>query len=421
MNLKQAARRLGIHYQTAYKLVRSGRLAAVRVGGSYEISDAAVDRYLAEREAMYRVPLPAEPPVPGAASEIDVAGRTAPGRSAVDGVVATVRRALDATLTTARPVLEIAAEGLSTTLGDLAIIRPVSEDRQWLLPGVVHHRDVGIRCIVAAAAEHFPQALPSRAMGDGKVGETVFVPHVPQDRVRADMPAELVQHLDATGVHSLVSVPAVADGEVLGVVTVTRDAPGRPYTRDDVDAVTNVADVVGRALARARAASHTWRRRRTLARALVDVLERGDGLNDVPGLLLDHGVAELVCDTGGRILAAGKCAESLFGRPRAELVGLPFTDLLVPAEADDERRATERLVRGELTFLDGTRTLRDRQRGGSGPAEIHVARGVVRDAAAEPRAIVVFAYAFGGAADTGVGRALEPGLWSERAGRRRAS
>ena len=54
MNLKQAARHLGVHYQTAYKLVRSGRLAAVCVGARYEISEAAIERYLAERQAMRR-------------------------------------------------------------------------------------------------------------------------------------------------------------------------------------------------------------------------------------------------------------------------------------------------------------------------------------------------------------------------------
>ena len=41
MNLKTAARRLGVHYQTAYRWVRSGQLVAVKVGAGYEISDAA--------------------------------------------------------------------------------------------------------------------------------------------------------------------------------------------------------------------------------------------------------------------------------------------------------------------------------------------------------------------------------------------
>src|SRR5262245_40034035 len=61
VNLKQAAQYLGVHSQTASKLVRSGRLAAVCVGARYEISEAAIERYLAERRAMRRSPLRREP------------------------------------------------------------------------------------------------------------------------------------------------------------------------------------------------------------------------------------------------------------------------------------------------------------------------------------------------------------------------
>ena len=56
MNLKTAARRLGVHYQTAYRWVRSGQLVAVKVGSGYEISEAALDRFLARRAAAERVP-----------------------------------------------------------------------------------------------------------------------------------------------------------------------------------------------------------------------------------------------------------------------------------------------------------------------------------------------------------------------------
>ena len=49
VNLKEAARELGVHYQTAYKWVRSGDLAAVRIGSRYEVSPAAINQFLANR------------------------------------------------------------------------------------------------------------------------------------------------------------------------------------------------------------------------------------------------------------------------------------------------------------------------------------------------------------------------------------
>lgn len=47
--LADAAERLGVHYQTAYKWVRTGRLPAVTVGGRYRIRPTDLDRFAAKR------------------------------------------------------------------------------------------------------------------------------------------------------------------------------------------------------------------------------------------------------------------------------------------------------------------------------------------------------------------------------------
>ena len=49
MNLQQAADQLGVHYQTVYRWVREGRLAASKVGATYEVHDADVERFLQGR------------------------------------------------------------------------------------------------------------------------------------------------------------------------------------------------------------------------------------------------------------------------------------------------------------------------------------------------------------------------------------
>ena len=50
MSLDEAAERLGVHYQTAYRWVRSGELPAVLVGGRYQLAASAVDRVGRRRE-----------------------------------------------------------------------------------------------------------------------------------------------------------------------------------------------------------------------------------------------------------------------------------------------------------------------------------------------------------------------------------
>src|SRR5437763_16574858 len=49
IDLEAAAARLGVHYQTAYRWVRSGVLPARKVGGEYRLSVSDVDRLAALR------------------------------------------------------------------------------------------------------------------------------------------------------------------------------------------------------------------------------------------------------------------------------------------------------------------------------------------------------------------------------------
>lgn len=49
MDLKTAAERLGVHYQTAYRWVRDGTLGAAKVEGSYRVDPVEIERLLAQR------------------------------------------------------------------------------------------------------------------------------------------------------------------------------------------------------------------------------------------------------------------------------------------------------------------------------------------------------------------------------------
>ena len=115
MNLKQAARRLGVHYQTAYRWVRAGDLAAVRVGNGYEISESAIEQLLAESAAIRREPvetprLPAEPLV------------------TADAVLRAVQDAYAAMALSPTGVFEVVAHGLAEVLGDLVVVRVLGDD-----------------------------------------------------------------------------------------------------------------------------------------------------------------------------------------------------------------------------------------------------------------------------------------------------
>lgn len=60
VDLQQAADELGVHYQTAYKWVRTGKLAARRVGGRYQVGRADIAAMVEHRAA----PQDPTPPTP---------------------------------------------------------------------------------------------------------------------------------------------------------------------------------------------------------------------------------------------------------------------------------------------------------------------------------------------------------------------
>lgn len=105
LNLKQAASRLGVHYMTAYRYVRQGRLEASRVGTEWQIPVAAIDDFLAGRAGRE----PAEDKR-GSADErssadergsVDWAGRMT--QALLAGDEPTARRVIDAALAAGRP------------------------------------------------------------------------------------------------------------------------------------------------------------------------------------------------------------------------------------------------------------------------------------------------------------------------------
>lgn len=90
ITLQEAADRLGVHYQTAYKWVRDGTLAAEQVGRSYRLTTAEVDRWADERSTP-KAPPARRPDLDAGVDrlfELLVAGDEATARAMVETLVA---------------------------------------------------------------------------------------------------------------------------------------------------------------------------------------------------------------------------------------------------------------------------------------------------------------------------------------------
>jgi PAS domain S-box-containing protein len=144
--------------------------------------------------------------------------------------------------------------------------------------------------------------------------------------------------LVALALRSMIAVPFVAHGQVLGVMTVGYGASGRRYAPDDVPLLRALADRMALAIANAR-----------LFRAVQEELaRRTEAQVELArwGKIFEHagwGVAIGDPETG-RYLRVNPTYARLHGYEADELVGMPIWELTVPAWRDFARAETQRAI-----------------------------------------------------------------------------
>ena len=369
MNLKTAARRLGVHYQTAYRWVRGGQLIAIKVGSGYDVSDAALARFQAQRAAVERLPDLDEVPEPADAV-----------RDPLDAG-ALLDRMLDVVTIDARPVAERAASSIADVVGDaVVVIGTADHGRAEVLH--VAHRDPAREVTVATIAR---QADPAKlfALVASQDDAPLFIPQVPQRDVRNHVPPEIQQQLLVAGCYSVISVPVRVDGQAIGAVVVSRDMPGRPLTHDDVHTVEDLVARVSAAYTIAERSRAAWELRQRIA----DAVQGADPDTSVKVLLAeagDHAAALLDLDL--RHVAITEAYAELFSTDPDAITRAALAPMAVEDEA--LRDALARVLFGEIDYCQI-------------PVDIVASPGarrmvhavMVRDDDATPRAIVIVAHA----------------------------
>ncbi|HEX5501230.1 MAG TPA: GAF domain-containing sensor histidine kinase [Thermomicrobiales bacterium] len=161
-------------------------------------------------------------------------------------------------------VLDRVARQVVAALGDTCVIRLLSADGRWLEPVAVYHPDPEAHAfgdaMLARAPERADEGLNGRVI---RTGEPVFLPVVDRDEFRAAIKPEYREYFERFGTHSVLIVPLRARGRVLGVLSMARETPGRPYTAADQRLLQDLADRAAVAVENAR----LYREAREAARA----------------------------------------------------------------------------------------------------------------------------------------------------------
>ncbi|HET9690361.1 MAG TPA: B12-binding domain-containing protein [Acidimicrobiales bacterium] len=123
ISLQAAAERLGVHYQTAYRWVRSGSLQAVKVRGVYQVEESDLEAFDQERHRPE--PPPTERTVRDWGRFVDqlhdalVAGEEGSARDIVDGLVSGGVRIVDCCDRMIAPAMQ--RVGTRWMLGELSV------------------------------------------------------------------------------------------------------------------------------------------------------------------------------------------------------------------------------------------------------------------------------------------------------------
>ncbi len=382
MNLKSAARRLGVHYQTAYRWVRSGQLVAVKVGAGYEISDAALARFEAQRAAVERAAesIPDESP-----------SAVAPGAISRSAALASLDTMLDAVSLNAGPFLERATRLAVSVVGDGAVLTLPGEDGTLEVAHVAHLAPhVELRMGWVAREEQGTKQFAKLVASSGR---SVFVPQVPQQQVRDSVGPEAHEYLVKGSCFSVICVPVFGD-DAVGALFLMRDEAGRPYAPDDVVFAEAVATRIALARTQAARQQSAWNVRRRVVESLSEAARDHESVDDL-GCALDKFLewsvgddtqaAVAVLDLELRQRVCTKAYAELLGRDPASVRGALLPNLV--ADADRLYRGLERLLTSEVDF----RTFEIDARATAAPVMLHCA--MARRPDATPWAIVISAHA----------------------------
>lgn len=294
MNLKQAAQRLAVHYQTAYRWVRDGELVAVKVGNRYEISESAIEQFVNRRASLISNPIDQ----PEVATE---------SLSNVSDPITELRVLADGTRVTAQPCFDAATVLAGTRTGDAAVLRLVDDSGHKLRPVSSFAAAPEVRASVAGAVEaagSLPRTAPPWSIAE-QSGEVHIVHHMPQDLIRELFGEE--GRFAGHGVHVVAAAvaPMFVEDNFVGGLLAVKTKSHLPFSEREIGVLREAAELCGHAHHRAAAFGLTWQSNTMLKDRVVSWLASGFTANDLStdgSQLLDADRAQALMSPQGSVL-----------------------------------------------------------------------------------------------------------------------
>ena len=193
---------------------------------------------------------------------------TIQSQAARAGALADLSRALAEVGHDYHAVLNMVAERLSTFVGGACVIRLVSDDGQWLDPVVIAHPDPAAAALIrdlVMSDRHRMDEIRALVM---QAASPVPMPLPAEEQLRQSVEPHAWPFVKGLIERGVLLVPLRVQSRGIGILAVSRDQPGLPYTADDQAFLQNLADRAALAIANAQLFDQVHRQREQL-RALT--------------------------------------------------------------------------------------------------------------------------------------------------------
>ncbi|MBX6341535.1 MAG: GAF domain-containing protein, partial [Thermomicrobiaceae bacterium] len=253
-------------------------------------------------------------------------------------------------------VMDAVVRRVGELVGDACTLRILSEDDRTLDVVAIYHRCPQTREFIANMISHLAHGADEGLNGQVMAtGEPIYWPVVDPDDYRRGARQEYWPWLDRPGLHSMILVPLRVGGRSIGVLGLSRDTPGRPYTPDDLLLVQDLADHAALVVENARLYRAAQRTEQRL-RESIAVLET---------LFAAAPIGMAVFDRDLRYIYVNQTVATLNGVPIEGHLGRRISEVLPDLEPDLEpllrsildtgRPVTGIVVHGQTPALPGVR------------------------------------------------------------------
>ncbi len=148
-------------------------------------------------------------------------------------------------------ILDTAARSVANITGDTCAIRLLSDD-QWLFPAALYHSNPGILPDVRAWLTGPPLPVDEEhSLWMARSSEPLLIPGYTPEKYRATI-GSAASFIEQLGTQSILVMPLRAQNQVIGLISVLRDALTSPFTIDEQRFLQVLADRIGLAILNAR-------------------------------------------------------------------------------------------------------------------------------------------------------------------------